>query len=206
MVLAPHPDDETLGAGALIAQTASSGHLAALVYLTDGSGSHAAPGGLAALRKREAGMALFRLTGSRKLRPIHLDWKDAAPAAPESITFARTVAALSAMCRRLRVDAIAVTARHEPHCDHAAAAKVAYAVRASAKRPLIVAEYCVWAQALPEPGLRMLETQIMPAGKRKQALRAHRSQLTPLRGPGFHLPVERQRMATTDTLLVRCYR
>lgn len=203
LVLAPHPDDETLGAGALISQTATSGHFAALVYLTDGSGSHADSAGLAALRKREAAAALCLLTSSRGSRPIHLGWKDAAPAAPESRTFARTASVLGALCRRLRVDAIAVTARHEPHCDHAAAASIAYAVRATAKRRLIVAEYCVWAEVPQGRDYRKLGTRSMLAGKRRRALRAHRSQLTAFRGPGFRLPPDRRRMPAADTLFLR---
>jgi len=38
MVIAPHPDDETLGAGGLIAQTRASGGAVRVVYLTDGDG------------------------------------------------------------------------------------------------------------------------------------------------------------------------
>lgn len=36
LVLAPHADDETLGAGALVWQTATSSRFAGVVYLTDG--------------------------------------------------------------------------------------------------------------------------------------------------------------------------
>lgn len=206
LVLAPHADDETLGAGALIAQAAATGQFAGLVYLTDGSGSHATPGDragqLVATRRREAGTALFRLTGSRRNPPLHLGWTDAAPAAPESRAFTRTVAKLAALCRRLQIDAIAVTARDEPHCDHAAAAQVAYAVRGRARRPLTVAEYCVWG-AVPETRqYRSLRTRPMPIGLRRHALRAHRSQLTASCGRGFRLPKARQRMAAFDILFI----
>jgi LmbE family N-acetylglucosaminyl deacetylase len=204
LVLAPHADDETLGAGALIAQTAAAGRFAALVYLTDGSGSHPAPDGragrLVATRRREAATALFRLTGSRAPAPVHLGWKDAAPAAPDSAVFARTVAKMAALCRRLRVDAIAVTALGEPHCDHAAAARLAYAVRGAARRRLTVAEYCVWSTPPPARGHRTLRTRPMPAGRRCHALRAHRSQLTASHGAGFRLPRDRQRMRPRDLL------
>ncbi|WP_312082777.1 PIG-L family deacetylase, partial [Brevundimonas sp.] len=40
LVIAPHADDETLGAGALIRQAAETGRLAGVVVLTDGAGSH----------------------------------------------------------------------------------------------------------------------------------------------------------------------
>jgi LmbE family N-acetylglucosaminyl deacetylase len=203
LVLSPHPDDETLGAGALIRQAARTGHLAGLVYLTDGSGSHPTSRGLVALRRREAAAALFRLVGARNPAPIHLGWKDAAPAAPETPPFLRTVHRLGALCRRLRVDIIAVTALHEPHCDHGAAAQVAYAARAVARRRLLVAEYRVWALTSFGRGYRSVETLPMPVGHRRRALQAHRSQLTSARGPGFRLPADRQRMPASDILYLR---
>ncbi len=203
LVLAPHPDDETLGAGALIHQAAGLDRLAALVYLTDGSGSHENARGLAAVRRREAALALFRLTGRRLPRPIHLDWKDADPKIPSSSEFARSVAFLDSLCRRLRVGAIAVTASHEPHCDHSAAARLAHAVQANARGRLRLAEYCVWSAPPSERSHIRLKTSPMSAGRRRQALRAHRSQLTTSCGPGFRLPADRQRMPACDTLFLR---
>ncbi|WP_238539050.1 PIG-L deacetylase family protein [Novosphingobium sp. AP12] len=207
LVLAPHPDDETLGAGALIAEASRAGCLAGLVYLTDGSGSHRSPGDrngrLVSTRRREAAGAVFRLSGSRKVAPLHLGWKDAAPAPPESSAFGLAARRLAALCRRRQVDALAVTALHEPHCDHAAAARLAYAVQALAKRRLLVAEYLVWGGAFERGTHRTVRTIPMPAGKRRHALRAHRSQLTGVLGPGFRLPAERVRMPAADTLYMR---
>ncbi len=206
LVLAPHPDDETLGAGALIAQAAAQDRFAALVYLTDGSGSHPCSDGCAgrliAVRRREAALALFRLTGSRKHVPVHLDWQDARPAKLGSMEFHQSVCALAALCRQLRVDAIAVTALHEPHCDHAAAAQLAYAAGRSAKRQVIVAEFCVWSSRPTGRLIRVIRTEAMPPGKRRAALRSHRSQLTASYGQGFRLPAEKQRMPARDTLYV----
>lgn len=206
LVLAPHADDETLGAGALIAQTSATGLFAGLVYLTDGSGSHETPHGragrLVATRRREAATALFRLTGNRKPSPVHLAWKDAAPHSADGPVFARTVAKLAALCRRRRVDAIAVTALHEPHCDHAAAALVAYALTSAARRRLVVAEYCVWSEIPPECRFKAVRTRPMPTGRRRHALQAHRSQLTASHGPGFRLPKSRQRMPACDVLFI----
>lgn len=207
LVLAPHPDDETLGAGALIAQAAADGRLAGLAYLTDGSGSHsqdcAPERSLVSTRKREAAHALFRLTGSRSCGPVHLGWEDAAPAAPDTPAFLGTTRKVAALCNRLKVNAIAVTALNEPHCDHAAAARLAYAVQAIAKHSILVAEYLVWAAAPDQRTCRVLRTEAMLPGTRRHALRAHRSQLTASYGPGFRLGVERQRMPERDTLFLR---
>jgi LmbE family N-acetylglucosaminyl deacetylase len=207
LVMAPHPDDETLGAGALIAQASGEGRFAGLVYLTDGSGSHPTPSGrsgrLANVRKREAATALHRLIGNRKCRPLHLGWKDAAPAEPDDPAFERAAGLLGALCRRLRVDALAVTALHEPHCDHAAAARLAYAVRKCAKRKIIVAEYLVWAGPPGGRNLDIIRTAPMLQGRRRHALQAHRSQLTASYGPGFRLPDQGRRMPARDILYLR---
>ena len=40
MVLSPHPDDETLGAGGLIAEACAEGQDVDVIVVTDGSGSH----------------------------------------------------------------------------------------------------------------------------------------------------------------------
>lgn len=204
LVLAPHPDDETLGAGALIAQASGTGRLAGVAYLTDGSASHdpgsVSPRRLAARRKAEAAGALFRLTGTRKTHHVHLDWKDAAPFEAGEPQFNRAARLLAAFCRRLRVDAIAVTALAEPHCDHAAAAHLAQAVSAASKRSLMVAEYYVWASPPNRRAGQALRTSPMPIGKRRHALRAHRSQLTGACGSGFRLPKERLNMPSIDIL------
>lgn len=52
LVLAAHPDDETLGAGGLIARAASSGIPVSVLVVTDGEGSHPHSPDPAALRRR----------------------------------------------------------------------------------------------------------------------------------------------------------
>jgi LmbE family N-acetylglucosaminyl deacetylase len=204
LVLAPHPDDETLGAGALIAQTAKARLFAGLVYLTDGSSSHAKPSSaLMHIRKREGAAALHRLTGTRARPPIHLGWKDAAPAQPGSQQFNRAARSLAALCRHRQIDALAVTALHEPHCDHEAAARLAYAVRDIVGRPLLVAEYLVWAVAPDAHTCLAMRTAPMLTGQRRHALDAHRSQLSAAHGPGFRLPLTRRRMPASDALYLR---
>lgn len=203
LILAPHPDDETLGAGALIAQMAKARCLAGVVYLTDGSGSHDDGGRLVNVRKREAAVALHRLTGGRAHCPVHLGWKDAAPFEAGDPLFERSCKALVSLCQRLRVDAVAVTALAEPHCDHAAAARLAYDVQRRIARRFIVAEYVVWGAVPDRKAYRSIRSAAMPVGKRRHALHAHRSQLTASHGTGFRLPKEQQRMAARDTLYVR---
>ena len=63
LVLAPHPDDESLGCGGLIAAALAAGRRLGVVFLSDGAASH--PGhpaaALRAMREAEARAALTRL-------------------------------------------------------------------------------------------------------------------------------------------------
>lgn len=200
LVLAPHPDDETLGAGALIAETARDGRLAAIAYLTDGTGSHpAGTAGLASVRRREARLAIQRLAGTGQ-RIVSVGWQDARPAEPSSAPFERSRLALGALIRAERIDAIAVTAENETHCDHVAAYLLARAVAASARRAVALFAYRVWSDADRRPALR---TNAMPAGRRRHALAAHRSQLSPSMGPGFRLSASEGQMPGFDRLELR---
>ena len=63
VVVAPHPDDESLGLGGFIAAARGSGQPVSVIFLTDGERSHVGsptypPARLAATRRREAAAAL----------------------------------------------------------------------------------------------------------------------------------------------------
>ncbi|MBW4332214.1 PIG-L family deacetylase [Stakelama sp. CBK3Z-3] len=197
-VVVPHPDDETLGAGALIAHSASKGLLAGIAFLTDGTGSH--PVGtprLAVIRRGEARAALRRL-GAAHAQVDWLNWRDAHPHAPGSAAFESEARHLAQQLRRRRVEAIAVSDASDSHCDHVAAfALAAQAVR-RARRHIALFSYHVWSP--PHPRRRYLRTPPMASGRRRQALCAHRSQLTPRLGDGFRLPRDRLAMPPHDLL------
>lgn len=202
LILSPHPDDETLGCGALIANVARASRLAGIVYLTDGTGSHpAGTSGLATARKREAGHAVRRLAGGG-VRIDWLAWRDADPHDDDDPAFGRDAGRLAAWCRQRRVDAIAVTDAFEPHCDHAAAYRLANAAACLARRPIALFAYHVWSPPPSDRNRRVRTTAIKP-GRRRRALRAHRSQLTPAFGAGFRLDRAQQRMAAIDCLTLR---
>src|ERR1700759_4483419 len=66
VILAPHPDDESLGCGGLIATCAAAGRPPLVVILTDGAGSHPhsrmfPPDRLRACRAREVRTAVGML-------------------------------------------------------------------------------------------------------------------------------------------------
>ncbi|WP_443025322.1 PIG-L deacetylase family protein [Sphingomonas sp. RB3P16] len=201
LVLAPHADDETLGAGALVTQAARAGRLAGVVYLTDGAGSHDAGGArLARLRQREARLAVRRLAGRAAPAPVFLAWPDAQPFAVGSSAWRATVRTLAAVIRLRRVDAIAVTGAEEPHCDHAAFHALACAAIASAHRAVALFAYRVWTDPATPPARHTLRTRSMPPGLRRHALLAHRSQTSAAFGPGFRLARATWRMPASDVL------
>src|SRR6185437_8969291 len=66
LLLAPHPDDETLGGGGLIAECCALGRELHVLVVTDGTGSHAGSRAwraerLLALREQEARQAVGEL-------------------------------------------------------------------------------------------------------------------------------------------------
>ena len=184
LVIAPHPDDEALGAGGLIAGLVRDNVRLGVAFLTDGAGSHVgAPGWsarrVAALRAGEARAAL-RILGVRT-PPILLGWSDAAPHARDSAAFARTVDRLVALCRRLRLTRVTTTWAADPHCDHQAAADIARAV--AARIGTVPLFYCVWGWTRDDltAWLATVRSVALAStgrpGTARRALACHRSQL-----------------------------
>jgi LmbE family N-acetylglucosaminyl deacetylase len=79
VVVSPHPDDETLGAGGLIAAAVDRGLAVVVVAVTDGEA--AAPvDGLAAVRRLELATAMRRLDPCADIGVVHLGLPDGAVA------------------------------------------------------------------------------------------------------------------------------
>lgn len=207
LVLAPHADDETIGAGALIREVADQGRLAGVVFVTDGAASHGpdGPRDLSSVRRAEARVALRRLAPQAP-PPVFLGWPDASPPAADDTRWGAAVGALGALCRAGRVNAVAVTSGMDPHCDHQAACRLAYELEANAIRPLRVFEYVVWAERPMPRRYGAFRTGPVHTGPRRLALAAHRSQMTPLYGDGFRVPERLKRMPAADVLYLKTFR
>jgi hypothetical protein len=77
LVLAPHPDDETLGAGGLIARLRRAGVPVTIVAITDGEHAYADTPNLADIRIPEQIEALHRLgVPERMIHRLHLPDRD----------------------------------------------------------------------------------------------------------------------------------
>ena len=202
LILAPHPDDESLGCGGLIARCVQAGRAPLVAVLTDGAGSHPnsvafPPDRLRAVRAQEVRAAIARL-GLSPDRLRFLNQPDTA-APTEGAAFDAAVACLVTLVRS-EPDCTAILAswRHDPHCDHEAASMLAAAVAAAASIRHIA--YPVWGWTLPaetpipEPpsrGFRLDVRAFMPA--KCAAIQEHRSQYGDLISDdpdGFRLPPE----------------
>lgn len=132
MVLVPHPDDETLGCGGLLA-TAASLHLELKVaFLTDGGGSHLGSptwprARLVQTRRLEALLATGRL-GVEATDVAFLGWPDGHPFVAGSPAFEAALLRLEILSRGLKPRSIWATWEREPHADHRATAELADAL------------------------------------------------------------------------------
>lgn len=200
LIIAPHPDDESLGCGGLIAASVAAGRPPLVAILTDGAGSHPGshafpPERLRAVRSQEARRAA-NLLGLQPNQLILLDQPDTR-APREGPGFDAMVDRLLAL-RPPDCTAILAPWRHDPHCDHEAASEIASAVARLAGVPHIA--YPVWGWTLPPltpvpgrpgPGVRVDIKAFLPA--KRAAIQAHRSQHGNLISDdpnGFRLPPE----------------
>ncbi|NOU29285.1 MAG: PIG-L family deacetylase [Polyangiaceae bacterium] len=184
VVVAPHPDDEVLGCGGLLAMHCERGGEALVVGATDGEASHGAtenPHRLAATRARE------RRTGLRALSYI-------GPVIRFGLPDGGVRGVEATLARRLEAllhpgDVVACTWRLDGHPDHEAVGQCVR--RACRERALRCLEAPVWmwhwasppapassAEDAPWAHLAGLELDERARARKARALAAHRSQLT----------------------------
>ena len=144
IVFAPHPDDETLGCGGTIIRKKAAGADIKLVFMTDGSQSHAsliAPTQLSAIRQQEA-LAAAKALGVSTSDVTFFDFKDGQLDRHIAAATDRAIAFLKAH----PADEIFVPYALEPPADHAVTYRVVLGaiqkLRAQAQ-PKIYA-YPVW--------------------------------------------------------------
>ncbi len=188
VVVAPHPDDESLGCGGLIAEAVAQGVAVRLIVVSDGVGSHAGsklypPLRLRALREAET-IAAADALGLDAGCVTFLRLPDTAvpTSGPEA---ERARAAIVAAAHDCAAGAVCVTWRHDPHCDHAAAAALVDGTREALGATAIFA-YPIWGWTLPadttvgEPPAGVRLDIALHVDSKKRAMEAHRSQTTDL--------------------------
>jgi len=193
VVVAPHPDDEALGCGGLLALLHQAGQPTAAVLVSDGTMSHPAsqlfsPPARQAVRTAEFRHALTIL-GADATEPLFLNLPDSrVPAAAEAPGFVAAVGQLRAFLELHQAATVLVPWRRDPHPDHRATSALVQAALAGMAQPSHRLEYVVWAwecaapDDLPTPadGVRGFRLDIATVTAPKQrAIAAHRSQVAP---------------------------
>jgi LmbE family N-acetylglucosaminyl deacetylase len=188
LVIAPHPDDEALGCGGLIAALAERGADLAVVFVTDGGASHPRSRRwprprLAALRAEEASAALAALGASGATR-LHLGLPDAG-IKRGGHDWQRAVERTAQLASDFRPDLVLTPWRRDPHRDHRDShALTVEVLTRTGIRPRLL-EYPIWLDELeaedarPRPGetvARHVDVGLWRERKRA-AVAAHRSQL-----------------------------
>jgi LmbE family N-acetylglucosaminyl deacetylase len=206
IVIAPHPDDDVLGCGSLIARAAERMPVT-VVYVTDGSASHRGsptypPERIRTVRNEEA------RRGLRALHPdahaIFLNWPDGCVPRADSADAEPLLRVLRIEIPADRDIAVAMPWRRDHHADHVAVATLVDAVLRDRPRAARI-EYTVWLGILgdaddepqPDEG-RTIELDARPwLARKRAALDEHASQ----RGALIHDATEA--FVLPDDLLAR---
>lgn len=185
LILAPHPDDESLGCGGFIAEAVAQGRPPVVVIVSDGAGSHPASqewpaARLVEQREKEARDAV-KILGLPSDRLHFLGLRDTA-VPTEGEAFSAAVERVADLVLDYDCTTLVVPWRHDPHCDHEAAWLMGKVLKALLPHVRLLS-YPVWGLTLPPD---VILDQPFPAGWRldidphlptkREAVKAHESQ------------------------------
>jgi LmbE family N-acetylglucosaminyl deacetylase len=173
LIIAPHPDDETLGAGGLIASHRQRGIPVTVVAVTDGEAAYVAANGLAETRRREQDEAVRALGVDR---PIHR------LALPDSAVAAHETELECLLAPLVKPDMLVLAPwLHDFHPDHEACGRAAQKVCESAGAELVFYLFWTWHRrsidVLAGVNLCRVELDAGLLAAKQAALCCHRSQL-----------------------------
>lgn len=189
VVIAPHPDDESLGCGGLISTLGKLKSQIYVLYTTDGSMSHpnsenSNPEERRVIREGEAVRALSML-GVKKENVYFLRGKDSALPIRGQEGFDAFASQISQLIAAVNPDLIVMPYRLDPHCDHRATWEMTKEAINAVHYRGDVFEYAIWLYDLgTEEDLRPLTDAhfcYLDLGEaseiKKMAINQHKSQL-----------------------------
>lgn len=148
LIVAPHPDDEVLGCGGLIAQTVALTGRVYIVFLTGGESSHDACCNLDRKAIKDARRGLFADAGRHLSiqveNVVFLDWGDGKIGREGHGESINNIKDLAGSIRKLRPAAVFAPHPFEGWSDHEAAERI---TRAAIERSGVSCKffhYCVW--------------------------------------------------------------
>lgn len=189
VVVAAHPDDDTLGAGGLTAWAARHGVRVSILVASDGEGSHPSspthtPAQLAARRRAEAAAAVSALAPSARLILLGL---------PDGRLRNHEAAVTAAVVEQVGIDGLSTLIlspwQHDRHPDHEAVARAS--ALAAARTDARHDTFPIWAwhwgspADLPWDQARLAGLDETDLVRKREAISRHTSQVRPLSGrPG----------------------
>jgi len=191
LVIAPHPDDETLGCAGLILTRRLAGLPVNIIHLTDGAASHPGhpqlcPADLAQLRRAEALRAMAVLEADARSLQF-LNATDGTLAHLNPAAFADLARRLSALIAPLAPTEVLVTCRDDGSSEHTAAFNLTvHALQLVGLAPRLL-EYPVWAYWSPRRLFRLRFTSRrvwrlsfpLIAARKREALDCYVTQIKP---------------------------
>ena len=186
LVLSAHPDDETLGAGGLLAHLQARGRPIQVIVASDGEGSHPGspthpPERLAALRRAELDRALHRLAPSATVRRLGL------PDGTLATEHERLVAAALEALEPAAPGTLLLTPwRDDAHPDHEAVARAGEQAAAATGARVLQFPIWAWHWAAPDDArlhdsrLAVLALADDELAAKRAAIAEHRSQVSAL--------------------------
>lgn len=189
MVLAPHPDDESLGCGGLISLLRKAQSEVHIVFMTDGSASHTKssefpPNRLAEVREQEA-IEASSILGVELHCITFLRLKDSKMHTISKKRSDELVADLVKMFSSGAFNALAIPWRRDPHCDHISTYEIGARMLDRVGLVCTKIEYPIWLWKNGKIGDWPAQNEVNPyrlridavTNVKQQAIRAHRSQL-----------------------------
>lgn len=154
VVIAPHPDDESLGCGGTIALLRKAGLPVHVIFVSDGTLSH--PNSkkypaekLRQLRESEALNAL-KILNVDAGHASFMRLKDRSVPNPSEPDFEPAVQQIRQILQPLQPDTILVTWQKDPHPDHRAAWQMVNTAVSGLKKTPRILQYLIWVWELGE--------------------------------------------------------
>ena len=192
IIVAPHPDDESLGCGGTIALLRSAGIPVTVIFVTDGSMSHPSSkkypaDRLVRLREGEA-LNAVQVLGVEASCIRFMLLKDAAVPMHNERVFDKSVARMREEIEALQPDVLFAPWRRDPHKDHQATAAIIKEALAGYSLPVRLLEYFIWLWERSRPEDLPLDEEVFMRcvnitavmNRKQEAVMAHVSQVTNL--------------------------